>query len=275
MKKQKNYYRKILLGVLISAIVILFLASLFAEKIAPHDPILINYNVTLQPPSFEYPFGTDDFGRCIFSRVLYGTHSSLSMSLMIVFICTIMGTALGLISGYYGGKIDEVIMRITDMFLAFPGLVISIAVVGILGVGWMNTAIALMIPGWIPFTRLSRSLVLTIREKDYIKSAKAAGLKTNKILIKYVVPNMFQQVFTISAIEVGSMIISFCALAYLGLGAQPPQPELGLMLNEAKSKMQIAPWMLIFPGLSIFLIVVLFNLLSDVLRDIMDPSNIT
>lgn len=266
---------KLLLAVLISAITALFVVSLFAKNIAPHDPLMVNYDAALQSPSYQYPFGTDDFGRCIFSRVLYGTYSSLYMSVVIVLICTAFGSALGLISGYYGGKIDEVIMRVTDMFLAFPGMVISIAIVGVLGAGWRNTAIALMIPGWITFTRLSRSLVITIREKDYIKSAKAAGLKTNKILTRYVFPNMFQQIFTVSAMEIGHTIITFSALAYLGLGAQPPQAELGLMLSEAKSKMQIAPWMLIYPALSIFIIVILFNLLSDVLRDVMDPSNTT
>lgn len=255
-------------------IALILIISAFADSLALHDPLLVNYEVALEPPSAAYPFGTDDFGRCIFSRILYGMSSTVYMALVIVTVTSTIGTMLGLIAGYYGGIIDNLIMRITDMFLAFPGMVISIAIVGVLGVGWGNTAIALIIPGWVIFSRLSRSLVLSIKEKDYIKSAKAAGQRTPRIMLRYVLPNMLQQILAISAIEIGGAIISLCALAYLGLGAQPPQPELGLMLNEAKVKMQIAPWMLVFPAMTVFIIVICFNLLSDSLRDVMDPSRV-
>lgn len=268
----KINYGKTTCLVFLALIAVILLVSALAGRLAPHDPLLVNYSVALQPPSADYPFGTDDFGRCILSRVLHGLNSSVYMSLFIVAVCTVFGGALGLIAGYYGGIIDNVIMRITDMFLAFPNMVISIAIVGVLGAGWRNTAIALIVPSWLVFARLSRCLALSIKEKDYLKSAKAAGLRADQILIRYVAPNMLPQIMTISAIEVGGTIISFCALAFLGLGAQPPQPELGLMLNEAKTKMQIAPWMLLFPALSVFIVVILFNLLSDSLRDVLDPS---
>lgn len=262
-----------LCGIFLALLVLLMLLSIFAESLAPHQPLLVSYERALEAPSTEYPFGTDDFGRCIFSRILYGIRSSVSMALLIVAGSVMIGTGAGVIAGYYGGRIDAVIMRLTDMLLAFPGMVISIAVVGALGAGWGNTALALILPGWLVFARLSRGLVLSIKEKEYIRSAIAAGLTTPQILWRYILPNLSQPLVIIAAIEIGSKLISFCALTYLGMGAQPPEPELGLMLSEAKSKMQIAPWMMFFPSLTIFSIVLLFYLLSDVLRDLLDPSH--
>ena len=248
------------------------LVSLCAAEIAPHDPLKIQYDIALQGPSAAFPVGTDDFGRCVFSRILDGMRSSLFMSLLSVGISLAIGTTAGIVSGYFGGWVDDCIMRLTDMFLALPGMVFSIAVVGVLGVGWGNTAIALILPGWLIFARLSRGLVLTVKEKEYLRSAKAAGLTTFQIMRRYILPNIAQQLVIVAAIESGSTLISFCALTYLGMGAQPPEPELGLMLSEAKSKMQIAPWMMFFPCLTVFVIVILFQLLSDALRDVLDPS---
>ena len=272
MMKRKVDFSKVLCGVFLLLLTVLLLLSLFAAEIAPHDPLKIQHDIALLPPSAAFPFGTDDFGRCVFSRILYGMRSSLFMSLLIVGISLVIGTTAGIVSGYFGGWVDDCIMRITDMFLAFPGMVFSIAVVGVLGVGWGNTAIALILPGWLIFARLSRGLVLTVKEKEYLRSAKAAGLTTLQIMRRYILPNIAQQLVIVAAIEIGSTLISFCALTYLGMGAQPPEPELGLMLSEAKSKMQIAPWMMFFPCLTVFVIVILFQLLSDALRDVLDPS---
>lgn len=267
----KKYQKKFF--ILFSALLVLILGiSFFAERIAPYDPLQVNHILALRPPDGTFIFGTDDFGRCIFSRILYGLRSSVIMAVLIVSICMVIGTTVGLLAGYCGGWIDNIMMRITDMFLAFPGMVISIAVVGVLGVGWKNTALALIIPGWLIFGRLSRGLVLSVKEKDYIKSAKVAGLKTYQIIWRYVLPNIMQQLIIIAAIEIGTTIIRFSALTFIGMGAQPPEPELGLMLNEAKAKMQIAPWMMVYPCLTIFTVVMLFNLMSDSLRDILDPS---
>lgn len=272
MMKRKVDFPKVLCGVFLLILAVLILISLFAAEIAPHDPLTIQHDLALQGPSAAFPFGTDDFGRCVFSRILYGMRSSLFMSLLIVGISLAIGTTAGIVSGYFGGRVDDCIMRLTDMFLAFPGMVFSIAVVGVLGVGWGNTAIALILPGWLIFARLSRGLVLTVKEKEYLRSAKAAGLTTVQIMRRYILPNIAQQLVIVAAIEIGSTLISFCALTYLGMGAQPPEPELGLMLSEAKSKMQIAPWMMFFPCLTVFVIVILFQLLSDALRDVLDPS---
>ena len=272
MMKRKVDFPKVLCGVFLLLLTILLLISLCAAEIAPHDPLMIQHDIALQGPSAAFPFGTDDFGRCVFSRILYGMRSSLFMSLLIVGISLAIGTTAGIVSGYFGGRVDNCIMRLTDMFLAFPGMVFSIAVVGVLGVGWGNTAIALILPGWLIFARLSRGLVLTVKEKEYLRSAKAAGLTTVQIMRRYILPNIAQQLVIVAAIEIGSTLISFCALTYLGMGAQPPEPELGLMLSEAKSKMQIAPWMMFFPCLTVFVIVILFQLLSDALRDVLDPS---
>ncbi|MGP1366555.1 MAG: ABC transporter permease [Schwartzia sp. (in: firmicutes)] len=272
MMKRKVDFPKVLCGVFLLILAVLILISLFAAEIAPHDPLKIQHDLALQGPSAAFPFGTDDFGRCVFSRILYGMRSSLFMSLLIVGISLAIGTTAGIVSGYFGGRVDDCIMRLTDMFLAFPGMVFSIAVVGVLGVGWGNTAIALILPGWLIFARLSRGLVLTVKEKEYLRSAKAAGLTTFQIMRRYILPNIAQQLVIVAAIEIGSTLISFCALTYLGMGAQPPEPELGLMLSEAKSKMQIAPWMMFFPCLTVFVIVILFQLLSDALRDVLDPS---
>ena len=225
--KEKFDLPKALCGIFLFLLTVLVLLSLFAADIAPHDPLKIEHDLALQAPSAAFPFGTDDFGRCVFSRVLYGMRSSLFMSLFIV---------------------------------------------GVLGVGWENTAIALILPGWLIFARLSRGLVLAIKEKEYLRSAKGAGLTTLQIMRRYIAPNIAQQLVIVAAIEIGSTLISFCALTYLGMGAQPPEPELGLMLSEAKSKMQIAPWMMVFPCMTVFVIVILFQLLSDSLRDVLDPS---
>ncbi len=259
--------------------VFLFLAmcvigvAIFAPLIAPHDPTEAVLADAVQAPSAEHWFGTDKMGRDLFSRVIYGARTSLSSALILVAIITVVGTVLGIVSGYFGGIVDSVIMRISDMMLSFPGMVLAIAVAGILGANITNDIIAIAIVSWTKYARLSRSLVLKIRNRDYIAAAQVTGTKTSVILTKYMLPNVIPTILITGATDIGTMMLEIAGLSFLGFGAQAPTAEWGLMLNEGRSYMTAAPWLMIFPGMAIFITVVVFNLLGDSLRDVLDPRD--
>ncbi len=259
--------------------VFLFLAmcvigvAIFAPLIATHDPTEAVLADAVQAPSAEHWFGTDKMGRDLFSRVIYGARTSLSSALILVAIITVVGTVLGIVSGYFGGIVDSVIMRISDMMLSFPGMVLAIAVAGILGANITNAIIAIAIVSWTKYARLSRSLVLKIRNRDYIAAAQVTGTKTSVILAKYMLPNVIPTILITGATDIGTMMLEIAGLSFLGFGAQAPTAEWGLMLNEGRSYMTAAPWLMIFPGMAIFITVVVFNLLGDSLRDVLDPRD--
>lgn len=270
-KKRKNVQEIIFYGLLAAIILIAIMAAL-ANQIAPHDPLAVDYSRILQKPSGAYPFGTDNMGRCVLSRVIYGLRSSVAMALLITLISFTIGTFLGMVSGYYGRVVDTLIMRITDTLLAFPGLVICIAIVGVMGAGWKNVVIALAISGWVEYARVSRGMVLSLREKEFIKAARTSGCGRVRIMIVHILPNIFQQLLVIATFNIGYLILTFAGLAILGLGEQPPAPELGLMLSESKQFLQLAPWLMVYPGLVMFLVVMLFSLFGDCLRDRMNQK---
>ena len=202
---------------------------------------------------------------------MYGASYSLSSVLLLVAVIFAVGTSLGVLAGYFGGKVDTVIMRISDMMISFPGMILAIAIAGILGGSLINAIIALTIVTWTKYARLARSMVLKIKKRDFVEAAVVNGGKPTHILWKHIVPNILPLMIITAASDIGAMMMELAGLSFLGFGSQPPTPEWGLMLNEGRQQLQTAPWLMFFPGLAIFLTVVVFNLWGDSLRDVLDP----
>ncbi|MEG0472749.1 MAG: ABC transporter permease [Solibacillus sp.] len=256
-----------------TAIVIFFiLLAVFGPSIAPQGINDQDLSIRLQPPSADYWLGTDDLGRDIFSRILHGARISLTVGLSAVLISAIVGSFLGIIAGYYGRWIDTIISRIFDIMLAFPSILLAIAVVSILGPSLRNALIAIAIINIPNFGRLIRSRVLSIKEEEYIHAAKAIGMKNSRILLRHILPNSMTPVIVQGTLAIATAIIEAAALGFLGLGAEAPQPEWGKMLADARMFLMNAPWAMVFPGLAIMLTVVGFNLMGDGLRDALDPK---
>ncbi|MCI6795059.1 MAG: ABC transporter permease [Lachnospiraceae bacterium] len=254
--------------------VIIILAAVFAPVITKGvDPLEGNIADALLAPGKDHIFGTDKMGRDIFTRVIYGARASLLSTFGVVLLIFLIGTAIGVIAGCFGGIVDAVLMRIADMMVAFPGLVLALAVAGIIGSSMKNAIIAITLVSWTKYARLARSLVLQIKDRDYVSAAVVSGSRITHIIRAYMLPNALPILIITAATDVGSMMLELAAFSFLGFGAKPPTPEWGYMLNEGRGLMQNAPWMMIFPGLAIFLVVIVFNMLGDSLRDIMDPRD--
>lgn len=261
------------LGLFLSAGILIFfiLAALFAGYIAPHDPEKANLELRLKEPCREYPFGTDHLGRCILSRIIFGARVSLLVGLLVVSSSFVLGLAIGTLSGYYGGWLDEMVMRIVDAFLAFPSLLLALGIAGLFGAGFMNLVIALITVDWAGYARLARGSVLTVKEQDYIKAAKGLGAGDMHVILCHVIPNVISPLIVMATIGMGYVILSAAGLSFLGFGVQPPTPEWGSMLSEGKTYIRSAPYIMIFPGIAIMLTVIAFNYLGDELRDLLDP----
>ncbi len=274
MKKQ-NFFLKYKTFTIFSILAILIvLIAVFAPVVSGGvDPTEGDLSQAILPPSSDHLFGTDKMGRDIYARVIYGARTSLVATFSIVILIFVIGLVLGVLAGYFGGVVDMVIMRISDMFLAFPGLVLALAVAGIMGASVRNAILAIALVGWPRYARLARSLVLKIRHRDYVDAAIVTGSKTMYMLTRYMLPNALPMLVITAATDIGGMMLELAALSFLGFGAVPPTPEWGLMLNEGRAYMQSAPWLMVFPGLAIFITVVVFNMLGDSLRDILDPKN--
>lgn len=240
-----------------------------------YDPQALDSTAQLAPPSLAHPFGTDTLGRDVLSRVIYGTLISLQVGIIAVSISVVIGVTMGLIAGYFGGRTDDVIMRIVDVLLAFPGIILAIAVTGILGPSIRNVVIALAIQGWVTYTRLIRGEVLSVRERDYVKAAKSIGASDRQIILGDILPNTIYPVIVQATLGIGGFIIAEAGLSFLGLGPQPPTASWGLMLATGRSYVQTAWWLSLCPGIAIFITVMGFNLFGDVLRDVLDPRDST
>jgi len=249
--------------------------ALIAPLLAPHDPLATNFAKVLQPSSPEYPLGTDQLGRCVLSRLLYGARTSLLLTFIMIGIVFSLGVAVGVIAGFLRGLVDTVLMRLCDTLMAFPGLIFAIAVVGMLGPGLFNTVVALSVVWWAKYARMARSLVISLQQKEFVTAAAFSGARKIQIISRTILPNMLPPLIVMAMMDVGGMMLSISGLSFLGLGAQPPDPEWGAMLNEGRRYLQTAPWLLIYPGLAIFSTVIIFNLLGDSLRDVLDPKKNT
>ncbi len=265
-------FRKSKVAVVGMGIVIFFvLLAIFGPLITPQGINEQNLSQRLMPPSSSHWMGTDDFGRDILSRVVYGARISLWVGFLAVIGSVVVGSILGILAGYYGRWVDTIISRIFDIMLAFPSILLAIAVVSVLGPSLRNALIAIAIINVPNFGRLIRSKVLSIKEDEYIMSAKAIGMKDNRILVSHILPNSMAPVIVQGTLAIATAIIEAAALGFLGLGAQAPSPEWGKMLADSRSYLTNAPWTMIFPGVAIMLTVLGFNLMGDGLRDALDP----
>ena len=272
MKKKNFFVKNKTFTIFAILAILLILMAIFAPLVTGGiDPTKGSLADAIKAPSAEHIFGTDKMGRDIFARVVYGARVSLVAAFGVVALSFVIGTVLGIVSGYFRGIVDAVIMRIADMMVSFPGLVLAMAVAGILGASIGNAIIAVSVVTWPKYARLARSLVLKIRDRDYVAAAVVTGSKTPYILMRYMLPNALPTLIITAATDIGSLMLELAGLSFLGFGATPPTPDWGLMLSEGRAYMQSAPWLMVFPGLAIFITVVIFNMLGDSLRDILDP----
>ena len=255
-----------------SVLVLVLIAIAFAAPVlAPYDPTHAAMKDAFLEPGAQHLFGTDKLGRDCFSRVLYGARASLTGVLVLVASVFVVGTTMGIVSGYFGGKVDMVIMRISDMMISFPGMILAIAIAGIMGGSLVNAVFALTIVSWTKYARLSRSMVLKVKRRDFVEAAIVNGGTSPHILWVHILPNILPMMVITAAADIGALMMELAGLSFLGFGSQPPAPEWGLMLNEGRQQLQTAPWLMFFPGLAIFVTVVVFNLWGDNLRDVLDP----
>ena len=254
------------------AVVVIFVAlALFAPWIAPADPIATSWGAIRQAPSAAHWFGTDELGRDVLSRVIWGTRASMLAGVVSVSISLLLGVPIGLAAGFLGGVVDSVISRVTDAFLACPFLILAIALAAFLGPSLTNAMIAIGVSATPIFVRLTRAQVINVAVEDYIEAARAVGNSPLRIALRHVLPNITAPVIVQATLAIAAAVIAEASLSFLGLGQQPPAPSWGSMLNTAKNYVDQAPWMAIWPGLSIFFLVLAFNLLGDGLRDALDP----
>lgn len=253
-------------------ILLLMLAiSLFGPAIAPYSPSLPDYNHVLAPPSLAHLLGTDEFGRDILSRMLYGAHLTLAVGFIGAAASALFGVPVGLAVAYFGRWLDDVVMRLVDIILAFPGLLLAIGVIAVLGPGLDNVVITIVVFGVPLFVRIVRGTALTIREMDYIQAAEATGASSTRILFRHMLSNAMGPILVQLTLQMATAILVASSLGFLGFGAQPPTPEWGAMLAEGRQFLTIAPWVDMFPGVAIFLAVLGFNMLGDGLNDALDP----
>ncbi|MBA1336191.1 MAG: Dipeptide transport system permease protein DppC [Firmicutes bacterium] len=267
--------RNKLTAIALYIILLIVLVALFSPYIIPYPEHIsdeANINNKFLPPSGKHFFGTDEIGRDIFSRVLYGTRVSITTGILSVGLAVLIGVPVGAIAGFIGGTIDEVTMRITDMFLSFPPLLLAIVLVSILGPSLNNAIIAIAVSWWPWYTRLVRGQAISLRERKFIQAAETIGTPKHKIILKHIIPNTISPVIVQASMDMGGVILTIASLSFLGLGAQPPTPEWGLMISISRKYFPDVWWYSIFPGLAIFVTVLAFNLLGDGVREILDPK---
>lgn len=249
----------------------LILLAVFADKVAPHDPLATNFDQSMVAHSAEYPMGTDQIGRCILSRLIYGGRTSMLIVFRVIAAVSVIGITLGVLAGYLGGWVDLIITRFTDMVMAIPSTVFVIALVSVLNPSLHHTVLAMALVGWTEYCRITRALVLSVRENNYVDEARMGGLSELQVIWRVILPNVFPYLLVNITQDIGSYLLTLGGLSLLGLSSQPPTPEWGFMLSEGRKFITAAPWLIFWPGAVIVLHVVIFNLLGDSLRDILDP----
>lgn len=250
---------------------VLLAVSLFPDLFATHDPFAIDADRRLRPPSAAHLFGTDELGRDVYSRVVHGSRISFGSALLVVVVGGSTGTTLGLLAGYYGGALDDLIMRAADVFIAFPGLIIAMGIVALLGPGLTNAMLAVILVWWPQYTRIARGQVVGEKVKPYVESARAVGRRDLGILFRHILPNCWVPLLVKATLDLGLAVLTTASLSFLGLGAQPPTPELGSLVTAGREHLLGAWWYSTFPGLTMFLAIFACNLLGDSLRDALDP----
>lgn len=271
-KRLKKDYSTLKLGFFLALVAGLLFIACFGQYIVPYDPYAQDLNNALQAPSGSHLLGTDRYGRDLLTRIIVGAQTTIFSALALVAGITIIGTIVGIICGYVGGWIDSLLMRISDIFLAFPEMVFAIAIAGVLNGGVWSAAIAVGLIAWPRYARVARSQVLAMKNHQYMNAAKLTGTPWYKMIVKHIMPNIMGPIIVTAALDIGAMIMNLAGLSYLGLGVVPPTPEWGSMMSEGRSMLQTSPWIVLAPGLAIFITVVIFNLLGDTVRDILDPK---
>jgi peptide/nickel transport system permease protein len=268
LKRLFSYRQAQIAGVIITALI---LAAIFAPVITPYSPDAVRVGKPLTPPNRDYLFGTDDLGRDMFSRMVYGARITLRIGVIIVAVELLIGVTIGLVAGYFGGWIDTILMRFTDAMLAFPGIMLALAIVSVLGPGLTNAIFAVALAAWPLFARIVRSSVLTVRESEYVTASRVLGAGHLRIMGRGILPNVAAPIIVLASLEFPAAVLVAAALSFLGLGAQPPTPEWGALLTDARNYIRTAPYLINIPGVAIFLTVLAFNLLGNALRDVLDP----
>lgn len=247
------------------------LAALAAPVLAPHDPIAVDSASRLATPSREHLLGTDALGRDLLSRLLYGSRWSLGVAVLATILVMTVGVVVGTVAGYAGGRTDQILMRLVDVVLAFPGLIAALAIAGALGPGIHHVILGLVAVWWAEYARIVRSIVLSVRELHYVEAARALGASDLRVVVRHVLPQVIPPVTVLATLELGTLILALAGLNFLGLGVQPPTPEWGAMINQGRAHLTTAPHLMLYPGLAISVVVMGFNLLGDGLRDVLDP----
>lgn len=262
-----NQYKKWKMYIFLGLSVLLIGISISAPILAPHDPVATDMSMIRMAPNAIYPWGTDHLGRCVLSRVLYGARTSIFSALFLVFLSFMVGSLIGLISGYYGGKVDDIVMRLTDVLLAFPQMVLAVAVAGVLGGSLINAMLATGITSWTSYARLARSHTMSLKNEAFISAAKLNRCSDYCILKEHIFPNISGSLIINASNQIGVTMMSIAGLSFLGLGVTPPATEWGSMINEARSYMQLAPWAVLAPSVAVLLTIMIFNYLGDSIRD--------
>ena len=272
-RRIKSSHIKLRLYIFLTLVILLMLAALFSEQLAPYDPYEQNLAEAMLPPSAGHIMGTDRYGRDLFSRVLLGGKASIYATLALVAAISVFGTVVGTLCGYYGGRVDSLVMGISDVCLAFPGLVFAMAVAALLGGGINNAVLALAVISWPKYSRVARSQTLALKNSPFLYAARLSGSSSGKIILEHILPNIVGPILVTAMLDIGTMMMELAGLSFLGLGAKPPMAEWGNMMSSGRSMLQMSPWIVLSPGLGIFLSVTLFNLLGDSVRDYLDPRN--
>ncbi|MBR1552813.1 MAG: ABC transporter permease [Schwartzia sp.] len=252
--------------------VLLVIGATFSESLCPYDPYLQNLNIALEPPSSAHILGMDRYGRDMLSRVIAGSRASIFSTLLLVAAITSFGTTIGVFCGWVRGRADETLMRLSDLCLAFPGLVFALAVAGVLGGGQMGAVLALAVVSWPKYARLARGQTLSLRETPFLKAAMLSACSTAQLALKHILPNIAGPILVTAMLDIGTMMMELAGLSFLGLGTKPPAAEWGSMMSENRGLLQTVPWAVFAPGIAIFIAVLVFNLLGDAIRDSMDPK---
>ena len=273
MRKHVEKNNKIRLILFSSLAVLLVLIAIFGEHLCPYDPYLQDLRNAKAAPSLAHIFGTDRYGRDMLSRLIVGAKASILSTLLLVSVITIIGTIVGIICGWSGNRLDTLLMRISDIFLAFPGLVFALALAAVLGGGIHNAVIALAAISWPKYARIARSQTLSQKDSLYLDAARISGCSTFTLIMRHILPNIFGPTLVTAMLDIGTMMMELAGLSFLGLGAKPPVAEWGSMMSDARNLLTTQPWVTLSPGFAIFLSVAVFNLLGDSIRDWLDPKN--